>query len=64
MGASWPWVLQAKHYVQNNQETNRGSVDEIVDERTRFEIYYPVFEGAAKAGVGSVMCSCECATAP
>eukprot|EP01051_Picozoa_sp_SAG22_P005736 SAG22_NODE_350_length_11853_cov_3.693211_12_plen_662_part_00 len=50
-------VANAKHYVQNNQETNRGSVDEIVDERTRFEIYYPVFEGAAKAGVGSVMCS-------
>ena len=28
-----------------------------VDERTRFEIYYPPFEGAVKAEVGSMMCS-------
>ena len=26
-----------------------GSVSELVDARTRFEMYYPVFEGAAKA---------------
>lgn len=32
-------------------------MDEIVDERTRFEIYYPPFAGAVAAGVGSVMCS-------
>jgi hypothetical protein len=30
------------------QETNRGAVDEIVDERTRFEMYYPPFAGAAE----------------
>jgi len=50
-------VANAKHYVENNQETSRNSVSEIVDARTRYEMYYPVFEGAAKAGVGSVMCS-------
>merc|ERR1711907_357764 len=33
-------VANAKHYVNNNQETNRGSVSENVDERTRFEMYY------------------------
>eukprot|EP00913_Durusdinium_trenchii_P004476 g4155.t1 len=27
------------------------------DERTRFEVYYPPFEGAIEAGVASVMCS-------
>ena len=32
-------------------------MSENVDERTQFEIYYPPFEAAAKAGVGSVMCS-------
>ena len=48
-------IANAKHYVNNNQETNRGSVSENVDERTQFEIYYPPFEAAAAAGVGSVM---------
>ena len=32
-------------------------MSEEVDERTQFELYYPPFEGAAKANVGSVMCS-------
>jgi len=43
--------------VNNNQETDRGSVDEVVDEKTQFQMYYPPFEGAIEAGVGSVMCS-------
>ena len=30
---------------------------QVVDERTRFEIYYPPFAGAVKAGLGSIMCS-------
>ena len=50
-------VANAKHYAFNNQETNRGSVSEEVDERTRFEMYYPPFAGAINAGVGSIMCS-------
>ena len=52
-------IANAKHFVNNNQETNRNTVLEIVDERTRYEMYYPPFEGAANAGVGSVMCSCR-----
>ena len=50
-------VANAKHYVNNNQETNRHFVSENVDERTRFEMYYPPFVGAIESGVGSVMCS-------
>jgi len=50
-------VANAKHWVNNNQETDRSSVDEEVDERTRFEMYYPPFEGAIAADVGSFMCS-------
>ena len=48
-------VANAKHWVNNNQETDRMSVDEEVDERTQFEIYYPPFEGAIAADVGSFM---------
>jgi beta-glucosidase len=43
--------------VNNNQETNRAAVSELVDERTRFEMYYPPFAGAVKAGLASIMCS-------
>ena len=57
------------YYQATIQETNRGEVSENVDEQTQFEIYYPPFEAAARAGVGSVMCSynkvkytCSCLT--
>jgi len=50
-------IANAKHYVNNNQETQRTSVSENVDERTQFEFYYPPFHGAVEADVGSVMCS-------
>ena len=50
-------VATAKHFVMNNQETDRTTVSAEVDERTRFELYYPPFEGAIDADVGSVMCS-------
>ena len=43
--------------ILNNQETNRTVVSAEADERTRFELYYRPFEGAIKAGVGSMMCS-------
>merc|ERR1719443_630644 len=49
-------VANAKHYILNNQETNRFTVSAEIDERTRFEMYYPPFEGAIEADVGSVMC--------
>lgn len=50
-------IANAKHYVNNNQETNRGFVSENVDERTQWEIYFPPFKAAVDAGVLSVMCS-------
>ena len=50
-------LANAKHWVLNNQETDRSGDIAMVDERTRFEMYYPPFEGAIKAGVASMMCS-------
>ncbi|MDW5288034.1 glycoside hydrolase family 3 C-terminal domain-containing protein [Formosa sp. PL04] len=35
-----------KHFAVNNQETNRGTVDVQVDERTLQEIYLPAFKAA------------------
>ena len=46
-----------KHWVQNNQEEDRSGVNEVVDERTRWEIYYPPFEATVAAGVGATMCA-------
>ena len=39
-----------KHFAANNQETQRGSVNVNVDERTLREIYLPAFEAAIKEG--------------
>lgn len=39
-----------KHFVANNQETERLWVDTIVDERTLREIYYPGFKAAVEEG--------------
>jgi len=50
-------IANAKHWVNNNQETDRSGGNEVVDERTRWEMYYPPFLGAIKAEVGSIMCS-------
>ena len=50
-------VANAKHFVLNNQETKRDSIDVQIDERTLHEVYLPPFEGAVDAGVGSIMCS-------
>jgi len=45
-----------KHYVANNQEANRISVDEIVGQRALHEIYMPAFKAAVqKAHVDAVM---------
>ena len=45
-----------KHFVANNQETNRLHVDTKVNERTLQEIYYPAFrQSVQKADVYSVM---------
>jgi beta-glucosidase len=51
-------IAEVKHYAANNQETDRKSVNEIIDERTLREIYLPAFEEAVKQGkVGAVMCA-------
>jgi beta-glucosidase len=45
-----------KHFTANNQELNRRSVNEIIDERTLHEIYLPAFRAAVQeAGVMAVM---------
>jgi beta-glucosidase len=46
----------AKHFAANNQEFERGSINEIIDERTLREIYLPAFRAAVQeAGVMAVM---------
>ena len=45
-----------KHFAANNQEYERGSINEIMDERTLREIYLPAFHAAVQeAGVMTVM---------
>src|SRR6516164_7633603 len=45
-----------KHFAANSQEFQRGSVNEIIDERTLREIYLPAFRAAVtEAGVLSIM---------
>ena len=49
-------VACAKHFAANNQEFERTTIDEKVDERTLREIYFPAFRAAVQeAGVLSVM---------
>jgi beta-glucosidase len=51
-----PVLADAKHYAVYTQETDRWTIDPVVDERTLHEIYLPAFYAAVRAGVGSVMC--------
>lgn len=45
-----------KHYIVNNQETDRSGVNEIVDEKTLMELYFPAFEAMAPH-VAGYMCA-------
>ena len=50
-------VANAKHFILNNQEVNRGDVSVQISERALQEMYMPPFAASVKAGVGSIMCS-------
>ena len=51
-------IATVKHYDANNQETNRGTINEAVDNRTLHEIYQPAFNAAVNQGrAGAVMCA-------
>jgi beta-glucosidase len=51
-------IADVKHYVANNQEQDRTTINEIIDERTLHEIYLPAFEAAvSQANVAAVMCA-------
>ncbi len=44
-----------KHYALNNQETNRSSVNVVVDDRALHEIYLPAFKAAVDGGAWAIM---------
>ena len=51
-------MANVKHYLANNQETDRHSVNEEIGERTLREIYMPAFEASIEqAHAASVMCA-------
>jgi beta-glucosidase len=51
-------IAMAKHFAANEQETNRMTIQELIDERVLREIYLLPFEMAVKDGdTASVMCS-------
>ncbi len=47
----------SKHYIANNIEGSRFSVNAVIDERTMREVYLPHFKMTVDAGVASVMSS-------
>ncbi|MFL6073159.1 MAG: glycoside hydrolase family 3 C-terminal domain-containing protein [Mycobacteriales bacterium] len=51
-------IAEPKHYAANNQETDRKTVNEVIDERTLREIYLPAFQAAVRRGdAGAIMCA-------
>jgi len=51
-------IANVKHYLANNQESQRTSIDEQIGERTLREIYMPAFEASIKeAHSASLMCA-------
>ena len=50
-------IATAKHYLNNDHETNRDTITVNVDDRTQHEVYLAPFKAAVEAGVGAFMCS-------
>jgi|CZKI01.1.fsa_nt_gi beta-glucosidase len=51
-------VATVKHFAANNQETERGTIDEHISERALREIYLPAFRAAVEQGhAWAVMCA-------
>lgn len=51
-------IAMSKHYVGNDQEANRATINDIIDDRTLHEIYLLPFEISINDGdVASVMCA-------
>ena len=50
-------IATAKHFVCNDQETDRWLVSADADERTRQEIYYQPFIACVQSGLGAIMAS-------
>ncbi|CAK0864690.1 unnamed protein product [Prorocentrum cordatum] len=50
-------IATVKHWLDNNQEVFRQSMNVEVDDRAQHEIYMPVFKAAFEAGAGAVMCA-------
>lgn len=50
-------IATAKHYVNNEQETDRTRVSATVDDETEWNMYYRPFKASVDAGVESIMCS-------
>ena len=51
-------MANVKHYLANNQEAERHSINEVIGERALREIYMPGFESSIKeAHSASVMCA-------
>lgn len=47
----------AKHYIGNEQETERMAASSEIDIRTQHEIYLPPFKAAVNTSVASIMCA-------
>lgn len=50
-------IATIKHWLNNNQEIGRMTMDVRVSDRVQHEIYMPAFKAAIDAGAGAVMCS-------
>uniref|UniRef100_A0A6U9BDF8 Probable beta-glucosidase G n=1 Tax=Zooxanthella nutricula TaxID=1333877 RepID=A0A6U9BDF8_9DINO len=50
-------IACVKHFLDNNQEIYRQTMNVEVSDRAQHEIYLPVFKAAFDAGAAAVMCS-------